>query len=132
MGIIHLAGNLVALKIVGNKAEEKIGPLKLLLLYNFGTMLTAFLWCLIFRNGTIIGASLGIFVLLGIVCVWIWKGKAVQSVSLAPAEKRYLAIYVIAGGFLGIGTIVVHVIGFVIGLLVGLVVLKMNLRGKLE
>ena len=132
MGIIHLAGNLVALKIVGNKVEEKTGPFKLLLLYNFGTMLTAFLWCLIFRNGTIIGASLGIFVLLGMVCVWSWKGKEAQSVSLAPAEKRYLVIYVIVGGFLGLGTIVVHAIGFGIGLLVGFVMLKMKLRGMTE
>ncbi len=129
MGIIHLAGNLVALKIVGDKAEEKIGPLKLFLLYNFGTMLTAFLWCLIFRNGTIIGASLGIFVLLGIVCVWIGKGKETQSVSLTPVEKRYLAIYVVVGCFLGMGTIVVHAIGFAIGTLVGTIMLKMNLRG---
>jgi len=132
MGIIHLAGNLVALKIVGDKAEEKIGPFKLLLLYNFGTVLTAFLWCLIFRNGTIIGASLGIFVLLGIVCVWLLKGKENQSISLTLTEKRYLAIYVIVGCFLGIGTIVVHAIGFGIGLLVGVVMLKMNLRGMTE
>lgn len=132
MGIIHLAGNLVALKIVGDKAEEKIGPFKLLLLYNFGTVLTAFLWCLIFRNGTIIGASLGIFVLLGIVCVWLLKGKENQGISLAPAEKRYLLVYVIVGCFLGLGTIVVHAIGFVIGLLVGVVMLKMNLRGMTE
>lgn len=132
MGVIHLAGNLVALKIVGDKAEEKIGPFKLLLLYNFGTVLTAFLWCLIFRNGTIIGASLGIFVLLGIVCVWLLKGKENQGISLAPAEKRYLLVYVIVGCFLGLGTIVVHAIGFVIGLLVGVVMLKMNLRGMTE
>lgn len=132
MGIIHLAGNLVALKIAGDKVEEKIGPLKLTLLYNLGTMLTAFLWCLIFKNGTTIGASLGIFVLLGVVCAWLLKGKEKQSVSLTLAEKRYLWIYVIAGCFLGIGTIVVHGIGFVIGMLTGMVMLKMRLRGMSE
>lgn len=119
MGIIHLAGNLAALKIVGDKVEEKIGSIKLILLYNFGVMLTAFLWCLIFKNGTMVGASLGIFVLLGVVCVWLLKGKETQSVSMAPAEKRYLVIYTVVGCFLGIGTIVVHLIGFLIGILVG-------------
>lgn len=129
MGIIHLAGNMVALMIVGSKVEEKIGLLKMVLFYNFGTMITAFLWCLIFRSGTMIGASLGIFVLLGMVCAWLWKGNEKQSVSLSTAEKRYLLIYAIVGCFLGIGTIVVHAIGFAIGTLVGAIMLKLNLRG---
>ncbi|MBQ8314953.1 MAG: rhomboid family intramembrane serine protease [Lachnospiraceae bacterium] len=119
MGIIHLVGNMVALQIVGNKVEEKTGLLKTLLLYNFGTMLTAFLWCLIFRNGTIIGASLGIFVLLGMACVWCRKGQEKQRVCFSLAEKRYLIIYTIVGCFLGIGTIAVHAIGFLIGMSVG-------------
>lgn len=132
MGIIHLTGNMVALKIVGDKAEEKIGPLKLILFYNLGTMLTAFLWCLIFRNGNIVGASLGIFVLLGMACVWCRKGQEKQRVCFTLAEKRYLIIYAIVGCFLGIGTIAVHAIGFAIGILAGFVMLKINLRGMAE
>lgn len=132
MGIIHLAGNMVALKIAGDKVEEKIGPVKLLLLYNLGTMLTAFLWSLIFKNGTMIGASLGIFVLLGMVCVWSLKGKGKQLVCFTVAEKRYLIIYAIVGCFLGIGTIVVHAIGFIIGMLTVFVMLKMNSRRMTE
>ncbi len=119
MGVIHLVGNMAALEIVGTKIEKKIGPIKMLLIYNFGTMLTAFLWCLIFRNGTIIGASLGIFVLLGMACVWCRKGQKKQRVCLSLAEKRYLIIYTIVGCFLGIGTIAVHAIGFLIGMSVG-------------
>ena len=132
MGIIHLAGNMVALKIAGDKVEEKIGPVKLLLLYNLGTMLTAFLWSLIFKNGTMIGASLGIFVLLGMVCVWFLKGQGKQRVCFTVAEKRYLLIYGIVGCFLGIGTIVVHAIGFAIGVSAGFVMLKMNSRRMTE
>lgn len=119
MGIIHLAGNMVALKIVGDKVEEKIGPVKMLLFYNFGTMFTAFFWSLIFRNGSMVGASLGIFVLLGMVCVWCRKGKEKQRVCFSVAEQRYLIIYTIVGCFLGVGTIVVHAIGFLIGMSVG-------------
>lgn len=132
LGIIHLVGNMVALKIAGGKVEEKIGPLKMALLYNLGTILTAFLWCLIFRNGTMVGASLGIFVLLGMVCVWLWSGRERKIVELNRAEKRYLIVYVIVGCLLGIGTIVVHLIGFLIGILTGFVMLKMNLRGTAE
>ena len=132
MGIIHLAGNMVALKIAGDKVEEKIGPVKLLLLYNLGTMLTAFLWSLIFKNGTMIGASLGIFVLLGMACVWFLKGQGKQRVCFTVAGKRYLLLYAIVGCFLGIGTIVVHAIGFIIGMLTGFVMLKIYLRGMAE
>lgn len=132
MGIIHLLGNMAALEIVGGKVEEKIGPLKMVLLYNAGAMLTGFLWCLIFKKWTMAGASLGIFVLLGMVCAWLWLGRERKIIELNRAEKRYLIVYVIVGCLLGIGTIVVHLIGFGIGMLVGFVMLKMNLRGLVE
>ena len=123
---------MVALKIVGDKVEEKIGPGKMLLFYNLGTLITAFLWNLIFRNGSMVGASLGIFVLLGMACVGCWKGQEKQRVCFSVAEQRYLIIYTIVGCFLGIGTIAVHAIGFVIGLLMGFVMLKINMRGMTE
>ena len=129
MGVIHLVGNMAALEIVGTKIERKIGPGKLLLLYNLGTMLTAFLWCLIFRNGSIIGASLGIFVLLGMLCVLLFTKGEKQMNALSRYDKGYLVFYVIAGCFLGIGTIAVHLIGFAIGFFVGLV-LRRQLRTK--
>lgn len=132
MGIIHLLGNMAALEIVGGKVEEKIGPLKMVLLYNAGAMLTGFLWCLIFKKWTMAGASLGIFVLLGMVCAWLWLGRERKIIELNRAEKRYLIVYVIVGCLLGIGTIVVHLIGFGIGVVVGFVMLKMNLRGLVE
>ena len=121
MGIIHLVGNMAALEIVGTKIEKKIGPVRLLLIYNLGTMLTAFLWCFIFPEGQIVGASLGIFVLLGMLCVELFTKGEKQTIALSRYEKGYLVFYVVAGCFLGIGTIVVHGIGFVIGILVGLV-----------
>lgn len=127
MGVIHLVGNMAALEIIGTKVERKIGSVRMLLIYNLGTMLTAFLWCLIFPKGQIIGASLGIFVLLGMVCAWLWKGNEKQRVNLSTAEKRYLVIYVIVGCFLGIGTIVVHAIGFAVGALLGFVMTKIGL-----
>lgn len=121
MGVIHLVGNMAALEIIGTKLERKIGPIRMLLIYNMGTMLTAFLCCLIFREGWIVGASLGIYVLFGMMCVMLClKGKK-RIIELSGYDKGYLAFYVIAGCFLGIGTIVVHLIGFVIGILVGLI-----------
>lgn len=118
-GVVHLVGNMAALEIIGTKIEKKIGPVKLLLIYNLGTILTAFLWCLIFPEGDITGASLGIFVLLGMMCVMLFAKREKQTIALSRYDKGYLVFYVIAGCFLGIGTIVVHLIGFGIGILVG-------------
>ena len=128
-GVVHLVGNMAALEIVGTTIERKIGPVRMLVIYNLGTMLTAFLWCLIFRNGSIIGASLGIFVLLGMLCVLLFTKGEKQMITLSRYDKGYLVFYVIAGCFLGIGTIAVHLIGFAIGFFVGLV-LRRQLRTK--
>ena len=119
MGIVHLVGNMAALEIIGTKIESKFGPVRMLLIYNLGTILTALLWCLIFPEGNIVGASLGIFVLLGMLCVGLFAKGEKQTIVLSRYEKGYLVFYVVAGCFLGIGTIVVHGIGFVIGILVG-------------
>lgn len=119
MGLIHLVGNMAALEIVGTKIEKKIGPVRLLLIYNLGTMVTAFLWSFIFPEGQIVGASLGIFVLLGMLCVELFAKVEKQITELSRYAKGYLVFYVIAGCFLGIGTIVVHLLGFVIGIATG-------------
>lgn len=119
MGILHLVGNMAALEIVGTKIEKKIGAVRMLLIYNLGTMLTAFLWCFLFPEGWMIGASLGIFVLLGMLCVLHFSKEEKRITGLSRYEKGYLIFYVIIGCFLGIGTIVVHLIGFLIGILVG-------------
>ena len=120
-GVVHLVGNMAALEIIGTKIEKKMGPVKMLLFYNLGTILTALLWCFIFPEWQMAGASLGIFVLFGILCVLLFTKGEKRLVELSRYEKGYLVFYVIAGCFLGIGTIVVHLIGFGIGVLAGLV-----------
>lgn len=130
MGVIHLVGNMAALEMIGTRIEKKIGPVRMLVIYNLGTVLTAFLWCLIFPEGWTVGASLGIFVLLGMLCVMLFSKGGKGLTELSRYERGYLVFYVIAGCFLGIGTIVGHLIGFVIGILVGFAILKMHLQGR--
>ena len=121
MGIVHLVGNMAALEIIGTKIESKFGPVRMLLIYKLGTILAALLWCLVFPEGRMVGASLGIFVLFGMLCVGLFAKGEKQTIVLSRYEKGYLVFYVVAGCFLGIGTIVVHLIGFVIGISTGLV-----------
>ena len=130
-GIIHLLGNMSAIEVVGVKLEKRIGALKYMLLYNVGTVLTAFLWCLVFPEGWMVGASLGIFVLIGMMCVLLFKEKRKISDVFSRSDKRYLVFYLIVGNLIGIGTVVAHLIGFVIGLLFGFVGIRC-LREKEE
>lgn len=124
MGVIHLVGNMAALEMIGTRVERKLGPVKMLVIYNLGTVLTVLLWCLLFPEGWSVGASLGIFVLLGMMCVLLWEKTEKRIAGLSRYDKGYLVFYVVAGCFLGIGTIVGHLIGFVIGVLVGFVVMQ--------
>ena len=119
MGVIHLVGNMAALEMIGTRVERKIGAVRMLLIYNLGTILTAFLWCLIFPEGKMIGASLGIFVLFGMLCVLLFAKGEKRIDGLSRYDKGYLIFYVIVGNLLGIDTLVVHLLGFAIGIVTG-------------
>lgn len=126
MGIIHLVFNMYALLIIGTKVEEYLGSVKMILFYNMGIAITAFVWCLIFKNGSIVGASLGIFVLTGILFVMFMNDREKGKTLLSVGAKRYLLCYIILGCFLGVGTIVVHLIGFVVGTLIGFIATRLT------
>ncbi len=126
MGVLHLLCNMYALWIVGNRLEEYLRTVKMVVLYNFGIMATAFIWCLIFRNGSIVGASLGIFALMGILFVLHMLNMEKEKYLLSRGGKRYLLCYIIGGCFLGMGTVVVHLLGFGVGVLLGYLSIKIQ------
>lgn len=69
IGIFHLGFNLYAMIMIVGKMESCLGRLRAFVGYHLGTVITAFFWCLLFRNGSMVGASLGIYVALGILFV---------------------------------------------------------------
>lgn len=119
MGGFHLLFNVYALLIVGSKMEKYLGHLKIFLFYHLGIIITALLWCFLFKNGSMAGASLGIFVVLGMYKTLGRLDKFRGDFQLSRAQKNYLIAYIVIGCFLGMGTIVVHLIGFIIGVLFG-------------
>lgn len=119
MGAFHLLFNLYALFLVGNKVEKYLGHIRFFLLYHTGTAVTALLWCLLFRNGSMVGASLGIFVCLGIYVVSAGPDGKKEVSRLSKGQRNYLIFYALTGCLLGMGTIAVHFIGFVVGMVSG-------------
>lgn len=130
IGIFHLLCNVFALQMLEGKAEACLGTAKLAVFYHLGIICTSFLWCLIFKNGSIVGASLGIYVLMGILFVQYLSDSEKGRYFLPKAAKRYLLCYIVVGCLLGIGTIVVHLIGFVVGMVFGTGMLFIEKRIK--
>lgn len=119
MGVFHLLFNLCALLLVGNRVEKYLGHFRLFLLYHVGTAVTAFFWCLLFQNGSMVGASLGIFVCLGIYAVSAGADRKREVFRFNKGQRNYLILYVLIGCLLGVGTIAVHLIGFIVGMVSG-------------
>lgn len=114
VGIIHLTANVFALLVIGSKMEQQMGSFFMFVIYHLGIAVTAFLWCLIFRTTSMIGASLGIFVLLG---MYVGQMRDNADSKLSGQERSYLIPYAIIGSLLGVTTAIVHGIGFCVGLL---------------
>lgn len=132
MGVFHLFFNVTALLIVGGKIEKYLGHFKSFLLYHFGTVITALLWCLLFRNASMVGASLGIFIILGVYMVISRLDKSWEDFQLSKRQQKYLIVYIVIGCFLGIETIVAHFIGFVIGMLFGCLYARKKYKYSLD
>ncbi len=132
IGVFHLFFNVYTLLIVGSKAEKYLGHLEIFLLYHLGMVITVFLWCLLFKDGFMVGASCGIFVVLGIYIVLSKTDKSRGDFQLSGRHRNYLIAYVVMGCLLGIGTIVVHLIGFVTGVLFGCLYVRPKYRYSLN
>ena len=71
--------NVFALLFVGKVVEKKIGSLPYLLLYHVIAVINAIIICFIFPESISVGASAGIFGMIGIVCVMKWKRDDVYN-----------------------------------------------------
>lgn len=127
LGIFHLAANVYAMVIVVDKLERCLGAVKACIFYNVGIMVTAFVWCLLFKNGSCVGASMGIFVVIGMLLVLSRRSKP-EGVQLPKGYRNYLFWYIIIGNLLGIGTLVVHAIGFSVGVVFGWLCTRRNIK----
>lgn len=123
-GIIHMLFNVFALLFAGKVVEKKIGSLTYLLLYHVIAIINAVIMCLIFPNSISVGASAGIFGMIGIVCVMKWKKDAVCNENLKKGEFIYIIVFSVLSLLLGIESFVTHFVAFIFGFVVGLLMQK--------
>lgn len=120
VGVFHLVFNIFALLCVGSRMERRMGKVKYFFVYHIGTVCTAFLWCLIFRQSWMIGASLGIFVLFGMYLVDKKTDETPNEFWMTKREMSYFLQYAVISCVLGVPTIVVHGIGVCVGAAIGM------------
>ncbi len=118
-GVLHMLFNVFALLFAGKVVEKKIGSLSYLLLYHVIAVANAIIMCLIFPDSTSVGASAGIFGMIGIVCVVKWKKDAVCNENLKKGELIYIIVFSIISLLLGLESFVTHLIAFVFGIIAG-------------
>jgi len=128
-GALHMFFNIFALLFARKVVEEKIGSLFYLLLYHVIAIVNAVIMCLIFPDSVSVGASAGIFGMIGIACVMKWKKDVVCNENLKKGEFIYIIVFSILSLLLGLESFVTHFVAFVFGVVVGLLLQKKS-KGK--
>lgn len=131
-GVLHMLFNIFALLFAGKVVEKKIGSLPYLLLYHVIAVVNAIIMCLIFPDSISVGASAGIFGMIGIVCVMKWKKDTVCNENLKKGEFIYIIVFSVLSLLLGLESFVTHLVAFVFGLVVGLLMKKTKWNNKLQ
>ena len=123
-GVLHMLFNVFALLFAGKVVEKKIGSLPYLFLYHVIAIVNAIVMCLIFPDSTSVGASAGIFAMIGIVCVMKWKKDTVCSEMLKKGELIYIIVFSVLSLLLGLESFITHFVAFLFGFVVGLIIQK--------
>lgn len=101
-GILHMFFNVFALLFAGKVIEKKIGSLPYVFLYHAIAVINAIIMSLIFPNSTSVGASAGIFGMIGILCVIKWKKDTVCNENLKRGEFIYIIVFSVLSLLLGL------------------------------
>ena len=123
-GVLHMLFNVFALLFAGKVVEKKIGSLPYLLLYHVIAVVNASIMCFIFPNSISVGASAGIFGMIGVLCVMKWKKDVVSNENLKKGELIYIIVFSVLSLFLGLESFITHLTAFVFGIIVGLLMQK--------
>lgn len=116
-GVIHLAMNLAALLTIGKYAEKRLGTALYAALFHFIAIADAIAVTPFFRESDSVGASRGIFGVIGIALVLYLKKQ------IKPEKKEIIFLIVFFLLSLGLGTesFVLHISSLILGIICGAV-----------
>ena len=122
-GLLHMVFNMVALICVGRYIEKKIGSIMYALWFNIIAMVDAIMVCMIFPGEVSVGASAGIFGILGMAVTFFIIDKNFMK-DMKKRELIFLIIFSALSLILGLSSFIHHLSAFVIGVVSGLVIYK--------
>lgn len=122
--IWHLVANIFALWYVGIYLEKKLGALKFILVYHAGLFLAGGVIFIIYPNSLNYGASPAIFACFGIFVNWLIRKKDLWNEYKIQKGFRYILYYFVLSNFLGMSSLVIHLLGFCVGFCLGFAVEK--------
>ena len=121
-GVIHLILNMIALLFVGKVIERKIGSIQYAVMFHIYAIISGAICCSVFRTLSV-GASAGIFGMIGMICVLKLKKDDEHNRLLKKGEFIYLIAYSILSN-IGLETLTAHMIPFALGIVTGYLVQK--------
>lgn len=127
-GIFHLGFNIYALCCLGNIVEEKLGTVKYLFVYHILMAFSVSIWCLLFKESTTVGASSGIFAIIGFLLVQNMSCENKLWKQLSTRKRNYIVGYSIIGSLISPYTLAIHAISFLLGAIYGFTVTHFYLR----
>lgn len=120
MGILHLGFNLYALYCLGNILEKRLGTIKYLLVYHMLMILSVSIFCMFFREVTIVGASSSIFAVIGFFLIQGLLCEKKVWEQLPKGKRKYIICYSVIANLISPYTTAFHAISFLVGAVYGL------------
>lgn len=119
-GLLHMMFNVFALLVAGKVIEKRIGALSYFLLFHFIAIVDSLILCMIFPNSLSIGASAGIFGMIGIVIILKLKRDTECHELLTKKEWIFLIVFMALSFILGFESFITHLVALVVGMVIGL------------
>lgn len=125
-GVFHLIFNMFALLFSGKVVEKKFGFFWCMLLFHIIAVIDAILMCLIFPDSTSVGASGGIFGLIGVTAALKIHNDSKYIEILKKREFIYLIVFTVLSLVLGFESFLTHFIAFILGATAGFIISKLS------
>lgn len=116
VGVIHLAMNLAALLIIGKYVEKRLSTAVYTAVFHLIAVADVIIVSCFYRTSESVGASAGIFGIIGISVVMCLK----KQLKFQRNEIIFLLVFALLSSVLGMESFVTHWLAFVLGLICGL------------
>lgn len=124
--IWHLFANVLGLWYVGIYLEKRIGAIQFIILYHLGLVIAGTSILVFYPNSFNYGSSPAIFALLGLLANWLIREKNLWNQYKTQKGFYFLLCYLFLSNFLGLSTLIFHLLGFSTGFFLGFLIKKHN------